>query len=181
MANRTKIILVVVVVALVVVYYRFVWTPASRKLADRRDVYHKVSTELRKTEVVAANLERVQRRYEVLTERWEKAKVMLPKEKEVPSLLEGITTAGMKSGIKFDLFEPQATLPRGIYSEFPINVGVTGDFHDMAKFLSAIGNLPRIVNIADIQLKGTTKKMLDVDFKALTYIITEGGGGENVE
>jgi len=106
---------------------------------------------------------------------------MLPKEKEVPSLLEGITTAGMKSGIKFDLFEPQATLPRGIYSEFPINVGVTGDFHDMAKFLSAIGNLPRIVNIADIQLKGTTKKMLDVDFKALTYIITEGGGGENVE
>jgi len=35
MANRTKIILVVVVVALVVVYYRFVWTPASRKLAYR--------------------------------------------------------------------------------------------------------------------------------------------------
>lgn len=181
MGKRTKIILVLVVVVLVVFYYRFVWTPVSNKLATTRDEYHKVSSELRKTEIVAANLEQVQRRYELLTRRWERAKVMLPKEKEIPSLLEGITTAGMKSGVKFDLFEPQAILARGIYSEYPIRLGVTGNFHEMASFLSAIGNLSRIVNVVDIQLKGSTKKTLDVDFKALTYIITEGGGRGDVE
>ena len=181
MEKRTKIILALVVVALIICFYRFVWTPVSKRMNETKEEYHRVSTELRKTETVAAKLEEVKRRYEVLTTRWEKAKLMLPQEKEIPSLLEGITTAGMKSGIKFDLFEPQSMLPRGIYSEVPVNMGVTGNFHEVASFLSAIGNLPRIVNVSDLQLRGNTKRKLDVTFKALTYVISDHGGGGHVE
>lgn len=176
MGKTTTIIFVLIVVAAVILYWQFVWKPVSKKLADKREEYQKVSTELRKTEVVAAKLEKVQRTYDLLVKRWEEAKVMLPKKKEIPTLLEGITTAGMKSGIKFDLFEPQSILPRGIYSEVPIRVGVTGDFHEIGRFFSAVGNLPRIVNISDLKMKGSKEKKLAVDFNAITYMITESGG-----
>ncbi len=181
MGKRNKILFVIIVVVVVILYYRFVGVPLSKKLADTREEYQRVSTELRKTEVVAAKLDEVQRRYDLLMRRWERAKVMLPKKKEIPSLLEGITTAGMKSRVKFDLFEPQSTLPRGVYSEVLVNVGVTGSFHDVASFLCAIGNLPRVVNISDLKMKGSRKRKLDVDFKAITYMITEGGGRGHVE
>jgi len=181
MDRKTKIIFVVAIVAIVVLYYQFLWVPLSRRLNVVREEYQGVSTELRKTEAVAARLEEVQARYDRLLNRWEGAKVMLPKEKEIPSLLEGITTAGMRSGIKFDLFEPQALLPRGIYSEVPIKVSIAGNFHEVASFLSAVGNLPRIVNVADLQLREGKERKLSVDLRAITYVITEGGGAGYVE
>jgi type IV pilus assembly protein PilO len=181
MEKKALILLVVVIVAIVVLYHRFVWSPLSRDLATTKEEYQRVSTELRKTEAVAARLEQVQHRYDVLLKRWERAKVMLPKKKEMPSLLEGITTAGMKSGVKFDLFEPQTVLSRGIYAEMPVNLGVTGSFHDVVSFLSAIGNLSRVVNVSDVQLRGSKDDKLDVDFKAITYMISGSGGGRDVE
>lgn len=181
MDKRNRIIFILIIVVIVIFYYRMVWVPVSKDLKEKREEYQKVSTELRKTEAVAAKLEQVQHRYNLLVKRWEEAKVMLPKEKEIPSLLEEITTAGMKSGIKFDLFEPQTILPRGMYSEVPIKLGVTGNFHEVASFLSAIGNLPRIVNVSDLKLKEGKKKELEVDFKAITYIITQSGGIKHEE
>ncbi|MDH3280268.1 MAG: type 4a pilus biogenesis protein PilO [Gammaproteobacteria bacterium] len=76
----------------------------------------------------------------------------LPDKTEVPELLIDITQTGLGRGLQFELFKPQKTRQADFYAELPINLRVTGSFHQLGEFVSDLAALPRIVTIGDIKL-----------------------------
>ena len=76
----------------------------------------------------------------------------LPSDTEVPGLLEDITRTGLGSGLEFEEIKllPEVTQP--FYIELPIQITVTGTYHDLATFVSGVAGLPRIVTLHDFDL-----------------------------
>jgi type IV pilus assembly protein PilO len=74
----------------------------------------------------------------------------LPSKTEVAALLVDVSQAGVANGLNFELFKPVPEVPAEFYAELPINIKVTGAYHDMGKFVSDVAALPRIVTLNDI-------------------------------
>jgi type IV pilus assembly protein PilO len=94
----------------------------------------------------------------------------LPGKSEMEALLTDINQAGLGRGLQFELFKPAAneTISE-FYAELPIDIRVTGGYHDLGSFASDISKLSRIVLLNDIRLTQIKDGGLAMDAVAKTY------------
>jgi type IV pilus assembly protein PilO len=94
----------------------------------------------------------------------------LPNKTEVPNLLVDITQAGLGRGLSFVLFKPDKEKPQEFYAELPINIKVTGSYHELGQFVSDLAALPRIVTVGNIDIAADAKtSLLNMTAVARTY------------
>jgi type IV pilus assembly protein PilO len=94
----------------------------------------------------------------------------LPNKTEVPNLLVDITQAGLGRGLNFVLFKPEKEKPMEFYAELPINIKVTGGFHEIGQFISDLAALPRIVTVGGIDIAVDAKtSVLTMSAMARTF------------
>lgn len=95
----------------------------------------------------------------------------LPSDTEVPGLLEDITNKGVATGLEFQSIELQSERVAEFYVELPIEIVVTGTYHDLGAFVSGIAGLPRIVTLHDFSIKRSEIEdgALDLKITAKTY------------
>ncbi|MFT7413621.1 MAG: type IV pilus assembly protein PilO [Methylophagaceae bacterium] len=102
----------------------------------------------------------------------------LPRKNEVADLLIDISRTGLINGLEFELFKPSAEHPIDFYAELPINMKVTGTYHQFAGFVSDVASLPRIVILHNLSMaplgKGTDKMTMDITAKTYRYLDEEG-------
>jgi type IV pilus assembly protein PilO len=93
----------------------------------------------------------------------------LPNKAEMDALLTDINQAGLGRGLQFELFKPAAQERMAdFYAELPINIRITGNYHDMGAFASDIAQLPRIVTLNDVAI-ANDKGVLTLDAVAKTF------------
>ncbi len=94
----------------------------------------------------------------------------LPSKSEMEAMLTDINQAGLGRGLQFELFKPATNEKVSeFYAELPINIRVTGSYHDMGAFASDISKLSRIVLLNDISLTQVKDSALAMDAVAKTY------------
>lgn len=94
----------------------------------------------------------------------------LPNTNEVPDLLIDITQAGLGRGLEFALFKPGPERPKDFYAELPVNLRVSGSYHELSEFISDVSALPRIVTVGDITINTAGKdRKLTMSATARTY------------
>jgi type IV pilus assembly protein PilO len=89
------------------------------------------------------------------------------------ALLSDINQAGIGRGLQFDLFKPGQVVVRDYYAELPIDIKVSGNYHDIGAFASDMANLPRIVTLNNMALstsKDGTTLTLDAVAKTFRYL-----------
>jgi len=93
----------------------------------------------------------------------------LPNKSEMDALLTDINQAGLGRGLQFDLFRPasQEKLAE-FYAELPINIKITGNYHDMGAFASDVAQLPRIVTLNDVVINND-RGVLSMEAQAKTF------------
>ena len=93
----------------------------------------------------------------------------LPNKAEMDALLTDINQAGLGRGLQFELFKPAANeRAADFYAELPINIRITGNYHDMGAFASDVAQLPRIVTLNDVSVNND-KGVLTMDAVAKTF------------
>lgn len=94
----------------------------------------------------------------------------LPKDTEVPGLLEDITEKGVDAGLRFSSIALQGERAAEFYVELPIDINVTGSYHDLGAFASGVAGLPRIVTLHDFRINpGANSAELNMQILAKTY------------
>jgi type IV pilus assembly protein PilO len=94
----------------------------------------------------------------------------LPSKSEMEALLTDINQAGLGRGLQFELFRPAPSENVSeFYAELPINIRVTGSYHDIGAFASDVSKLSRIVLLSDINLSPGKDGGLAMDAVAKTY------------
>jgi type IV pilus assembly protein PilO len=93
----------------------------------------------------------------------------LPNRSEIDALLTDVNQAGLGRGLQFELFKPAAQERMAdFYAELPINIKITGNYHDMGAFASDIAQLPRIVTLNDVAIT-SDKGNLSMEAVAKTF------------
>jgi type IV pilus assembly protein PilO len=99
----------------------------------------------------------------------------LPNRAEIDALLTDINQAGLGRGLTFELFRP-ATQEKmaDFYAELPINIRITGNYHDMGAFASDVAQLPRIVTLNDVAINNDRGTLtLEAVAKTFRYLDEE--------
>jgi type IV pilus assembly protein PilO len=172
--NPVKIIVVVLISILVAVggYYL-----DTEEQLNRLSSIEKKESELRKTfeikQAKAANLDEYKKQLEEMKESFGAMLRQLPNKTEVADLLVDVSQTGLAAGLEFELFKPEAEVPREFYAELPIQLKVTGQYHEFGDFISGLAALPRIVTIHDINIEERKQsgdvRLLTLEATAKTY------------
>jgi len=123
---------------------------------------------------MAANLDLYTRQLKEMESAFVVLLRQLPSDTEVPGLLEDITRTGLGSGLEFEEIKLLPEVAQPFYIELPIQITVTGDYHDLATFVSGVAGLPRIVTLHDFDLapvspEGGPKLRLTILAKTYRY------------
>lgn len=150
---KGALILVVCLLAGVAVYYL-----DTKDQLSRLDEARTQEIDLRKTfekkQSKAANLDAYRQQLEEMKESFGAMLRQLPDKTEVAALLVDVSQTGLAAGLEFELFQPTGEQAREFYAELPINIRVTGQYHDFGRFISGLASLPRIVTIHDVKIAG---------------------------
>lgn len=175
-----KAIAVLLVFALVVAGgWYFDWSNQARNLEQiaARENQLKQSFELRQRRAV--NLEAYQQQLADMEESFGAMLRQLPSQADVPKLLVDISQTGLASGLEFELFRPAGTTEREFYAELPVSIRVYGNYHQFARFISSVANLPRIVTLHNISIqKANRGDGLVMDLTAKTYWYLDDAGAK---
>ena len=107
--------------------------------------------------IKAVSLEALRRQREQIQQYVIQLEKQLPSKAEMAALLSDINQAGLGRSLQFELFRPGQVVVKEYYAELPIEVRVTGKYHDMGAFASDIAHLSRIVTLNNIAINPVSK------------------------
>jgi type IV pilus assembly protein PilO len=191
-ARQKQLLVAVLPLILALVYWNFVYTPAAEELAGDRTRLEQLEGRNAQARAIATSggpeLERRLALYEQHIARLEQ---LIPTREEVPELLHAMTLEARQAGVELARMRPEAEVPGAFYNQQSYEMAVIGQYHDVARFLTAVGSLPRIVTATDVRLttrseaRGARREAesdqredprhrgatLDANFRIQTYVL----------
>ena len=117
----------------------------------------------------AINLDALEAQQQQVNRYVERLEKQLPSKAEMAALLSDINQAGIGRGLQFELFKPGQVVVKDYYAELPIDIKVTGHYHDIGEFAADMAKMPRIVTLNNLTLTAGKDGMLSLDAIAKTF------------
>lgn len=163
------ILLVLVLISILALGYFFKIKEMSRQHSVAAQKEIKLLEQYETKAFQAANLDAYRQQMIELDETFGALLKQLPKDTEVPGLLEDITEVAYGSGLSMKSISLQPERASEFYIELPIKIDVTGGYHDFGSFVSGVAALPRIVTLHDYSITQTNGTLLNLVIEAKTY------------
>jgi type IV pilus assembly protein PilO len=162
--------LVVLLIIVVALSYWFDWQNQLEELETHRSKEVQLRQTFVEKKKQAINLDAYRKQLEDIEKSFGALLKQLPSKSEMDALLTDINQAGLGRGLQFELFKPAAAESLSeFYAELPIQLRITGGYHDFGAFATDISRLSRIVTLNDIGLTSTKEGTLVMDAVAKTY------------
>jgi type IV pilus assembly protein PilO len=117
----------------------------------------------------AINLDALEAQQQQVNRYVERLEKQLPSKAEMAALLSDINQAGIGRGLQFELFKPGQVVVKDYYAELPIDIKVTGHYHDIGEFAADMAKMPRIVTLNNLALTAGKDGTLSLDAVAKTF------------
>ncbi len=155
-------------------YWYFFWSPNNQQLTNLNSSLQTKKKKLTELENIKKDLPKFIAENERLEKEFTIASLKLPKEEEIPALINSVYSDISASGLEPVVFAPKAQANKDIYAEIPIEMKVKGNYFELANFFDRISRLPRIVNVRNLNLKRSKDSdakniLLDADFSTVTF------------
>lgn len=161
---------VLVFVALLIAGNIFLITDMRTSLASEVAKEEQLKADFERKAFRGANLDAYKEQMVEMEQSFGSLLKQLPRETEVPGLIDDISSAALGSGLSLNGIDPQAIVSTEFYNELPIKIEVEGGYHEMGSFVSAVASLPRIVTLHDFTIKeGSGNGRLTMQILAKTY------------
>jgi len=143
---------IIIAAAIIYATYHFKVIEQREILKTAENKEQALKDEFLEKKALAINLEAYKEQKKEAEDLFAELKEQLPSETEIPDLLVDVTQLGLSRGLLFEQFEPKVEVPQNFYNEKPVEIIVSGNYHEMANFMSDIAALPRIVNVNDFEI-----------------------------
>lgn len=166
------LVLFLVTGIVIVLGYFAVWSSQFDELEAGHQREEELKTQFLDKKQRAVNLEAYKNQLAEIKETFEVLLKQLPRKSEMESLLTEINQSGVGRGLQFDLFKPAlAENKTGEMAELPIEIKLSGSYHDLAAFASDVSKLSRIVTLNNLLLKSPAQPggLLQMEATAKTY------------
>lgn len=150
--------------------YFFVVKPKQGEISTEEARQENLLKEFQEKDSRVRNSKLLQEQLKQMEAQFQQQLTQLPKETEIPALVEDININGVNAGLKFKNIKLEPEVTQEFFIEQPITIEATGDYHNFGNFVSNIALLPRIVTLHDFQIVGVPEAKSDVP--VVTYKIT---------
>lgn len=150
--SKKILILVVILGAMSGLYFQSFFSPRQEELKILDGDLNKLVKDLNESKAITRDYQKFKEQVAKLNEELTNALTQLPNEKEIPEILKTITSLGRESNLEFTLFKPKAEEPQPFYANVPIELTVSGSYHNTGIFFDKVGKLPRIINVVDFNM-----------------------------
>ncbi|MGD2294686.1 MAG: type 4a pilus biogenesis protein PilO [Candidatus Aminicenantes bacterium] len=156
----------------------FVWfKPKNVELQNLRAEREKIETEVKDLQKKKRQLDRIEKDIAVLNEKLNELELIIPKRREIWDILRNMQQLAINSRLKIDKFDPKGEIRKEFYFEWPIDLEITGDYHNLALFFDRLSNFSRLFNVEDFSIKAlqrqTEATTISATYTAKTYIFRE--------
>jgi type IV pilus assembly protein PilO len=136
-----------------------------------------LQADIRKGQAIEAKLPEFEREIENLQTKLNDLLTILPTEPETGELLKWVKNLTDQSNLELKQFNPQALHPVEFYKEFPIQMQIEGDYHDLGVFFDRISKYSRIINVSNVVIsaKSQGKGSIASNFTATTFVYDDKG------
>jgi type IV pilus assembly protein PilO len=181
---KVKRLLVIAVVAALGVgaYWYFLWKPDHAEvvaIAAHADTLEK-DNELVKAAVKSGEMQRIIEASARYSAELAVLRRLVPTSTEVNALIEGVSTAARLNGMDISDYAPSGDMPGDYFNARKYSFSVTGPYHRVAEFMTAIGSLDQIIVPMNLDIKPSGRRIerrpqrgetfVDVKFELMTYI-----------
>lgn len=167
-------------VALAVGVYTSFWyfvTRGTRKetkeLTDQISVLQKTNME---AQIASQRLNEFRTAYKNKQEELEELRALLPEQRELTKVLEGIQDRARATSLQLRRFTPKDDVQQDFYSGKKIDVAVQSSFSGLRAFFDQMAKYQRIVSITNFEIKQLDKqvanKTLEARFDLTAYYVS---------
>jgi type IV pilus assembly protein PilO len=166
----------IIALAILIGGYFMMLEPMQKKLNREISQEAQLKRDFENKAFQVANLEDYKDQMLEMEQSFDSILKQLPRDTEVPGLIDDISLAALNNGLDLKVISPQKQVSTEFYNELPIEIEVEGDYHELGAYVSSVASLPRIVTLHDFSI---TKKSKDGDALSLkilakTYRYNEG-------
>ena len=166
----------VIAIAILVGGYFMMLEPLNQKLSREIKQESQLKKDFENKAFQVANLEEYKAQMVEMEHNFESILKQLPRDTEVPGLIDDISLAALNNGLDLKVISPQKQISTEFYNELPIEIEVEGDYHELGAYVSSVASLSRIVTLHDFSIttKGKDNGNLSLKILAKTYRYNEG-------
>lgn len=143
---KLTIYIFVLLVTFALAYFALI-KPMLDNISSARAQEQSLLNQYKEKESKLRNLKLYQVQVEEMEHTFGELLQQLPKETEIPGLVEDINFTGVSSGLRFNNIKVQPEIKQEFFIELPISIEAQGDFHSFGSFVSGLAALPRIVTL----------------------------------
>jgi Tfp pilus assembly protein PilO len=145
------VVALVVGVLLGLLWYRFI-SPMNVEIAEKEVHLTQLQSEVARAVQRQQHLAEVRAESQELQRQLDGLKAILPLERETAEIITEIESLASASSVNVSRVAPRAPVDQDVYSTWAWDYQFQTTYHNMARFLDSVRNLPRIVTITGVNL-----------------------------
>jgi type IV pilus assembly protein PilO len=165
----------IIAVAILIGGYFIMIEPMGQKLTQEVNLEINLKKDFENKAFQVANLDEYKAQMIDMEQSFESILKQLPRDTEVPGLIDDISLAALNNGLDLKVISPEKQISTEFYNELPIKIEVEGDYHELGAYVSSVASLSRIVTLHDfsISIKDKDSGILSLNILAKTYRYNE--------
>ena len=156
-------------------FWYFVTSGTRTKTKEMETEIAKLRPKNAQAAIVQQNLNNFKAAYKAREEEFAELKALLPEQRELTMVLQGIQDRARGNGLVLTRFNPKEDMQEADYSGKKIEVSVVSGFGGLRAFFEQLAHYQRIVSITNFELKQLEKqsltKTVDARFDLTAYYL----------
>ena len=157
-------------------FWYFVTKPTRTETAALNDEIAQLKPRNAQAQIASQRLNEFRALYKTREEEYEELKALLPEQRELTMVLQGVQDRARSNGLLLRRFFPKEDVQEGNYSGKRIEVGVTSSFASLRAFFDNLARYQRIVSVTNFQLtqaeKQSSRGTVEATFDLTAYYVS---------
>ena len=136
-------------------YIFYFWLPITKKIDANSKEVATMESDIARANVQKARYKDLEAKLASLKDEKEAAQKKLPRERKLPDLLKTITALSKKYKVTVQTITPGGSARGEYFTKVAYQIALTGDYHALGRFLTALGLEERILTMENLTISAT--------------------------
>ena len=168
---------VIVSVIIFALAFFFYFSPQNTELKALRADRVKIENEVKDLKQKKKELDKIEAEVVVMAAQLKGLEAIIPQRREQADILRQIQQLAYDSRLDVTNFTQQKEVNREFYAEWPINIQVTGTYHNLGTYFDRLSQYSRLFTIDKFAIKAVSKQSdiltVSANWTAKTYLFLE--------
>ena len=168
---------VLIAIIILGLFYFVYYKPKNEELKSIRNERIQVEAEVAHLRQKKEELDKIEAELEQMRVTLKKLEAIIPQKEEISTILKEMQQLAYDTRLNITKFIQKPEIVKEFYAEQPIEVAITGDYHNLAIFFDRLNSYQRLFNIEDFSIKAireqTDANTISAEWNVKTYIYRE--------